>query len=533
MGWLLRRLRGVWSGRKPHAPGGVAKSGIIAPMDDNLPPLIQALLEPKRYPGAVGRVELVQTHISWVLLAGDFAYKIKKPVKLSFLDFSTLALRQRYCESELRLNRRFAPDLYLEVLAIGNTPQDPQWGASSTPIEYAVKMRRFDEAGRLDHVCARGELLPRHLSDLADTVSVFHLAAAVAPPNSPFGAPPQVIGPMRDNFDALLEGLPTADLPNRLKALRAWTEAQFAQLTPLLQTRKQAGWVRECHGDLHLANLVLIDERVRMFDGIEFSDRLRWIDLASEVAFTYVDLLAHQQPGLADWFINEYLSRTGDYEAAALLHFYGVYRAMVRAKVAAIRTRQTQNAGREALAYIALAERLMTPPAARLVITHGLSGCGKTVASNHLLLSDAHASTLRLRSDVERKRLFGLSSSERSGATLNQGIYALDAHGRTYDHLGEQARRLLRAGWSVIVDATFLRRVDRDAFRALARACDVAFSILAPQATPKQLRERILARHALGQDASEATLDVLAQQLATLEPLEPEEVPEIEPARDF
>ncbi|NDP37368.1 MAG: AAA family ATPase [Rhodoferax sp.] len=499
-------------------------------MDDNLPPLIEALLEPKRYPGAVQRVDLVQTHISWVLLAGDFAYKIKKPVKLSFLDFSTLAQRQRYCQNELRLNRRFAPDLYLEVLAIGNTPQDPQWGGLGTPIEYAVKMRRFDEAGRLDRVCARGELQASHVSDLAGTVSAFHQAAAVAPQDSPFGAPPQVIAPMRDNFDALRDGLPATGLPSRLKALHAWTEAQFAQHTPLLQARKQAGWVRECHGDLHLANLVLIDQRVRMFDGIEFSDSLRWIDVASEVAFTYVDLLAHQQSGLADWFIDEYLSRTGDYEAAALLRFYGVYRAMVRAKVAAIRTRQTQDDGSEALAYIALAERLMTPPAPRLVITHGLSGCGKTVASNRLLLSDAHASTLRLRSDVERKRLFGLSGSARSGATLNQGIYALDAHGRTYGHLREQARRLLLSSWSVIVDATFPHRSDRDAFRALARECDVAFSILAPQATPAQLRERILARHALGQDASEATLDVLAQQMRTLEPLGPDEALEIEPS---
>lgn len=502
-------------------------------MDDKLPPLIAALLEPKRYPGAVQRVDLVQTHISWVLLAGDFAYKIKKPVKLSFLDFSTLSARQRYCENELRLNRRFAPDLYLEVLAIGNTPQDPQWGGAGTPIEYAVKMRRFDEAGRLDRVCARGELQASHLSDLADTLSAFHRAAAVAPQDSPFGAPPQVIGPMRDNFDALLEGLPSKDLPDRLKALRDWTEAKFAQLTPLLQARKQAGWVRECHGDLHLANLVLIAGRVRLFDGIEFSDRLRWIDVASEVAFTYVDLIAHQQSGLADWFIDEYLSRTGDYEAALLLRFYGVYRAMVRAKVAAIRTRQTQDDGSQALAYIALAERLMTPPASRLVITHGLSGCGKSVASNQLLLSDASASTLRLRSDVERKRLFGLSGSERSGAPLNEGIYAANAHGLTYDHLLEQARRLLRAGWSVVVDATFLRRTDRDAFRALARECHVAFSILAPQATPKQLRERILARAAQGQDASEATLDVLAQQMRTLEPLGPDEAPEIEPAKDF
>ena len=236
-----------------------------------------------------------------------------------------------------------------------------------------------------------------------------------------------------------------------------------------MEARKQTGRVRECHGDLHLANLVLIDQRVRMFDCIEFNEDLRWIDVANEIAFTYVDLLAHGQPGLADWWVDEVLSRSGDYEAALVLRFYAVYRALVRAKVAAIRMSQTQGDDDEAMAYIALAERLVAPPPARLVITHGLSGCGKTVASSQLLQSDPQASTLRLRSDVERKRLFGLASTARSGSTTNAGIYAPDAHALAYGRLRELAAMLLRAGWSVIVDATFLKRADRDAFRVLAR----------------------------------------------------------------
>src|SRR5450830_328580 len=380
-----------------------ALAGTIAFMNSSLPPLIQALLAPPRYPHPVPQVVLVQTHISWVLLAGDFAYKIKKPVKLPFLDFSTLAQRHRYCEDELRLNRRFAPDLYRGVVGLYNTPQDPQFDGTGPPIEYAVKMRRFDEAGLLDRLCARGELQPRHLTDLADTLVAFHKHAAVAPAASRFGSASGVMTPARDNFKDLLRLLPEADLPERLAALHRWTEAQGRELAPLMTARQQAGRVRECHGDLHLANLVLIDERVRMFDCIEFNDALRWIDVASEIAFPYVDLLAHQQPGLANWFVNEVWSRSGDYEAAQLLRFYAVYRAMVRAKVAAIRADQTQGETSEALAYIALAERLTAPKPLQLVITHGLSGCGKTVASNALLQSDATASTLRLRSDVERK----------------------------------------------------------------------------------------------------------------------------------
>ncbi|MDD5335692.1 MAG: AAA family ATPase [Rhodoferax sp.] len=490
-------------------------------MESNLPPLIQALLESQRYPDATQSVELVQTHISWLLLAGDFAYKIKKPLRLPFLDFSTLAQRQRSCQDELRLNRRFAPDLYLEVVGIFNTPQDPRFAGQDAPIEYAVKMRRFDETGRLDRVCARGELEPRHLSDLADTLVAFHATAAVAPPASRFGSAPQIAAPVRQNFD----DLPIPGLRARLTALRVWTETQFKQLTPVFEARQRAGWVRECHGDLHLANLVLIDQKVRLFDCIEFSEELRWIDVASEVAFTYVDLLAHGQPGLSTWFVNEVLSRSGDYEAALVLRFYAVYRALVRAKVAAIRSSQTRGDDNEVVAYVALAERLVAPPPVRLVITHGLSGCGKTTAAAALLQNDPQASTLRLRSDVERKRRFGLASTAHSDSGSNAGIYSAKASAETYQRLRQLAEMLLRAGWSVVVDATFLKRAERADFRQLAAQTGAAFGILAPPATPAQLRERILARAALGHDASEATLEVLAQQVQTLEPLTADEGP--------
>lgn len=493
----------------------------------DLPPLITALMDPRRYPGTVQQVELVQTHISWVLLAGEFAYKIKKPLKLPFLDFSTLALRQLRCEDELRLNQRFAPDIYLEVVGIFNTPEDPQWQGTGAPIEYAVKMRRFDETARLDRVCARGELRPQHLSDLAATLVAFHKSAASASASSRFGSPPQIAAQAQDNFDDLASALPDADWPARLSALQHWTQDQMAQLTLVMLSRQRSGRVRECHGDLHLANLVLLDGQVRLFDCIEFNEDLRWMDVASEIAFTYIDLLAHGQPGLAGWLVNEYLSCSGDYEAAQVLRFYAVYRALVRAKVAGIRARQTEPAAakdiQEVQAYIALAERLAAPPAPRLVITHGLSGCGKTVASTALLQNDLRAATLRLRSDVERKRLFGLNATARTASGVGDGIYTPQAQRRTFGHLQETAQKLLNAGWSVIVDATFLRRADRAVFETLAHDTGVAFGILAPQATPAQLRERIEARRALGQDASEATLEVLAQQTQVLEPLTAQE----------
>ena len=511
------------------------------PAPNTFPAALQPLLQADRYPAAVSPpVELVETHISWVLLAGEHAYKIKKPLKLPFLDFSTLDLRKRYCDDELRLNRRFAPDIYLGVVPVRDVPgRGPQWGGSDADgpvIDYAVLMRRFDESGRLDRVSARGALTATHLSDLAETVAIFHQGAAMA--HGDHGSPAQVLAPALDNFRDLAQLLPPAlGAQHRLDALRSWTGQQHRALAALMAARQRAGRVRECHGDLHLANMVLIDGRVRLFDCLEFNDALRWIDVANEIAFTYVDLLDHGQAGLANWFVDELLSRSGDYEAAQLLPFYAVYRALVRAKVAAIRAvqqqqpakrqRQVPGPGRdaasfdEALVYIAQAEQLVAPHTPRLIITHGLAGCGKTFASNTLLQSDdpAFARMLRLRSDVERRRLFGLRRNQRSGAAVDAGIYDAGAHRRTYTHLQDTARSLLHAGWSVIVDAAFLRRAERDTFHALADACNAGFAILAPQADVDELRRRITARQASGNDASEATLDVLDKQLRWMEPL--------------
>ncbi|OIN94076.1 MAG: hypothetical protein AUJ20_01865 [Comamonadaceae bacterium CG1_02_60_18] len=492
-------------------------------MDLNLPPLIQALLQPQAYPHKPVQVELVQTHISWVLLAGSYAYKIKKPLKLSFLDFSTLDLRHARCLDELRLNQRFAPQVYLDVVSIYRGPNGPCFEPLGEPVEYAVRMRRFDESARLDHVCARGELTPQHLSALAQTLDDFYAHAERVAPVSQWGTPAQALNYALDNFPDLRRVLDAAASQATLNALQHWTQQQFDALQPLMQARRQGGWVRECHGDLHLGNLVLLDDQVCPFDCIEFSDALRWIDVLSDLAFTYEDLLAHCQPGLACWFINELASCLGFYPSAALLRFYAVYRCLVRAKVAAIRVQQTGEDASPVRAQVALAQRLVAPPALRLTVTHGLSGCGKTWLTDRLLQSSGDGNTLRLRADVQRKRLFGLEPLARSSSALNSGLYAPDAHRRTYDHLRETAASLLGAGWSVVVDATFLRRTDRDAFRNLAHERGAQFGILAPQASPEQLRARIQARQVLGRDASEATLEVLAQQMRQLEPLTDDE----------
>jgi len=461
-----------------------------------LPPLIRSLLDPTRYPHPSGMVELVETHISWVLLAGDYAYKIKKPVVLPFLDYGTVDKRRACCEAELRINRRYAPDTYLGVVEFDGEP--------------AVRMRRFAEADRLDHVCARGELTPNHLSDLARHLADFHAAAAVADPGERFGEPARVLAPALENFEELQRLLPTEAA--RLARLKAWTHVEHAARRDAFARRKATGRIRECHGDLHLGNLVLLNGRPTPFDAIEFNEDLRWIDVAAEIAFTYLDLLDHGQPGLAAWFLNEWLQWSGDYDTLVVLRFYAVYRAMVRAKVAAIQGKEP-----EAAEYLAMAEALTVPAPTTLTVTFGLSGSGKTTAAKAVLLADARAATIRLRSDVERKRLFGLAPDATSGGN----IYGADATARTYDHLRSLAAKIVADGWPILIDAAFLKRAERDNFRAFAAQRHIPFAIIACEAPIDELRRRLTARTG---DASEAPVGVLEQQLQWMQPLDEDEL---------
>lgn len=438
--------------------------------------------------------EVIETHVSWVLLADGLAWKLKKPLKLPFLDYATPALRHQYCVEELRLNRRFAPDLYLGLEAVDDSG------------EWAVRMRRFDEGQRLDHVCARAALTPAHLSGLAQLIHAFHRSAPVAAPDGPFGSPAHVLGPALDNFHDLATLTP--DEQPRLDPLASWTTAEFERHRETFAARLRDGHVRECHGDLHLGNLVLLHGQVIPFDCIEFNDALRWIDVASELAFTWMDLLDRGQPGLAAWLLNEWLSESGDFGAVPVLRFYAVYKAMVRAKVAAL-SRDRAGVAR----YLALAEHLTRPPRPRLVITHGLSGSGKTTHSSRLLMNDPRGATLRLRSDVERKRMHGLAPLTRGSAPL----YTPEATRRTYARLHELAGPILDAGWSVVVDAAFLKRAERDDFHALATRHGADFAILACAAPVETLRERLQNRR---NDASDATAAALEKQREWVEPLD-------------
>ena len=490
---------------------------------------IEALKNPDCYPHPVASVETIETHGNWILLAGDYAYKIKKPVDLGFMDFSTLEKRRFSCEEEIRLNCRLAPAIYHEVLGITGSPEAPRMSGEGEPFEYAVQMTRFDNEQRLDRCLARGELSAEALDRLAEDIAAFHAdapntvadTADTAEGNNRYGDPDALHEMSADNFRDCRRLLPEGDQA-LLSEVEALSEARFQQLAETLAARQQQGHVRECHGDLHLANLVFHEDRIQAFDCIEFNPDFRWIDTANEAAFLTMDLKYRGRPDLASRWLNAYLEASGDHQAVPLLGFFEAYRAMIRAKVTLIRASQhpgSEEATREeaaARAYIQLAHNSLETGRGRIIIMMGLSASGKSHIARQLVQA---LPALRLRSDVERKRLFGLDTLADTRAEIDSGIYTPEASRQTYQRLADLARLIASAGYTVIVDATFLQKPHRERFRQLAADNKLGFTILHTGAPLEVLEARIRQRQAHGTDPSEADITVLHAQRDEIEAL--------------
>ena len=510
----------------------------LAELADEQRTLVRTLLDPARYPHPVASVTLIETHISYVLLTGRFAYKIKKAVDFGFLDFSTLEKRRLFCAEELRLNRRLAPQLYLAVVPIGGSVRAPRIGdatdqrapsepiAPIEPIEYAVKMVEFPQSALFDQRLVRGDLGARQIDALADVVAAFHAQAASASPTGEFGAPALIWRMAADNFRQL-PSVPGDDGDAaRRAALAAWSREEYARLAAVFAERRRAGLVRECHGDLHLGNIALIDDRPVVFDCIEFDAQLRWIDVINEVAFLCMDLAERGRADFANRLLNRYLEASGDYSGLRCLPFYLVYRALVRAKVAGLRAAQETAADSRhqleiSAQYLAFAGRAVLPRSRQLLLMHGVSGSGKSWVSQALV---ERLGALRLRSDVERKRLCGLPALARSASAVDCGLYDEDMTRTTYRQLLRSAREVLAAGFPVLIDAAFLRRWQREMFCELAAQLNVPWRIISCRADDATLRRRIVAREQSGGDASEADLAILDHQLRSSDPLSPAEV---------
>jgi aminoglycoside phosphotransferase family enzyme/predicted kinase len=487
--------------------------------------LIAALQNPALYAHPVEAFQVIETHISWVLLTGPYAYKFKKPVDFGFLDFTTLDARRHFCEEEVRLNQRLTKGLYLEVIAIGGSAEAPVLNATSAPIEYAIRMRQFPQADLLSAIQARGELGNGHIDQLAESIARFHLAAPRVLAENPLGSPETVHAPVTQNFEQIRPLLrDSADLM-QLDALEAWADSTFERLEALLAQRKAEGFIRECHGDIHLGNAALIDGQVVLFDCIEFNEPFRLTDTYADVGFLVMDLEDRGLKCLARRFLSGYLELTGDYQGLELLNYYKAYRAVVRAKVALFGLSEQSTPLERAAAlrqyrrYAGLAESYSAIPSRFLAITHGVSAVGKS----HVALRLVEAlGAIRLRSDVERKRLFGAQQSADEGQ-LDAGIYNPDASQATYQHLHRLADRVLHAGFPVVVDATYLKHPQRQGAARVAEETGVPFLILDCQAPEAVIAGWLEQRQREARDPSDATLDVIKTQQATREPLDAQE----------
>ena len=483
--------------------------------------LINKLRDKAAYPHAVESLKIMETHISWVILTGDIAYKIKKPVDLGFVDFTKLARRKYFCDEELRLNQRTAPDLYLDVVPIADTAEGPRIGRQPA-VDYAVRMRQFPTEARLDRQLESGRLGLEDMRALAEIVACFHESL---PPRYP-GKPAEEIKKLRqfalDNFDQIKAACDGDSPPPNLSQIEAWTRDQFETLSPFMMHRANHGFIRECHGDLHLANIARLTDRIILFDCLEFDPDLRWIDAINDIAFLVMDLIAHGRDDLAFVFLNAYLEHTGDYEGVAVLRFYLVYRCLVRAKVAAMQPMAKNDhgaasTGNTSKRYLRLARMLVnhsTPP--RLFITYGFSGVGKTWLGDRLIRT---LPAIRVRSDLERKRLHNLVAREQSASGIESGIYTATATDHTYECLAAYCETGLQAQFDMIADATFLHHRHRKLFLELADRLQIRPVILDCSAPVETLRQRIRARCADPRRVSEAGLAVLDHQLAHHDPL--------------
>ncbi len=463
------------------------------------------------YDPAVERVETIETHVSLVFLAGDRAYKLKRAVRLPYLDFSTVEQRRQACAAELALNRRTAPALYLEIRRLGRDRSGAVGFSEQGPaIDWVVVMRRFDQGLLFDALAKSGSLEPPIMDALADHIAAFH-EAAERRFDQGGAATLADIAETNHGLLAAAQGAGFArDLVERIRQM--WRE-RVAEVAALLDDRRAAGKVRRCHGDLHLRNICLLDGEPTLFDCLEFSEALASIDILYDLAFLLMDLEHRGLAPLANRVLNRYLDRSGEDAGLAAMPLFLSLRAGIRAHVTASALEQAESADKaaemaaEARRYLDLALRLLEPHPVRLVAVGGLSGSGKsTLAAGLAPELGLRPGARILRSDVTRKLLLGVAPETK----LPEGAYTPEITRRVYDTLRQKAATALGAGYSVVIDAVSLLAAERQAFAAVARAAGVPISGLWLDAQAAIMAERLDARRG---DASDATAAVLAQQL--------------------
>ncbi|MEI6206166.1 MAG: AAA family ATPase [Desulfuromonadales bacterium] len=487
------------------------------------PTILKSLMKPTAYPVQTSTVELVQTHVSWIFLTETHAFKIKKPVNFGFLDFSSIDRRRFYCNEELRLNRRLCPDIYEAVVELRESTRTGVAFYGSGPIiDYAVMMKRLPADNMLDILVESGKATTADMKNVADVISTFHAKALSSPYISNFGSLEKIQFNWRENFEQLITF--TTTLPaTEQEIIRSWVMTFIETNRDLFNRRKEQGFIRECDGDLHLENICLVEDRVYIFDCIEFNERFRFCDTTADLAFLLMDLDFHNRSDLSEAVIKAYSAASGDSDLSELIDFYKIYRAVVRGKVESFRlndsgipANERESAQRRAIRYFRLArgyiERLTLHPT--LFITCGTMGCGKSTLAEQLAFE---LGIKAYNSDIIRKKIAGFPPVTTVGEEYGQGLYADSVSEETYTELERLAEYELIAGHSVIIDASFRSSAVRVRFAGLAARWKTGFIILMVSCGYEEQKKRLLGRTAGGHSVSDGRIDLLEQQKAGFE----------------
>lgn len=489
------------------------------------PELVEALLRPQAYPPEERpeRVELVEIHISWLFLTGGYVYKVKKPLDLGFLDFTTLERRRSFCEQEVSLNRRLSPEVYLGVVEIHLGPQGYAVEGSGELVEYAVKMRQLPGDRALRELLRHGDASPEMVPRLAHKVWEFHTGAETGPEITRLGGLEAVRANMEENFHQTREFIGQT-IPQRVfDRIRAFCEPFVEVRQDLFQRRQQEGRVRDCHGDLHTSNIFLLNGDVSIIDCIEFNQRFRYSDVASDLAFLAMDIDYCDEPGLSRLLVDTYIEASGDTGLRETLDFYKCYRAYVRGKVNSFRLRDQELPAEEKAAVASKARRYFDLAASYtpdlppfLLIIAGLMGTGKSFVAKSLA---GCLKTKVLSSDVLRKELAGVPSMERHHEAWGTGLYDEEQSDATYQELHRRARTRLEAGRSTILDASYRSREWRQGARQVASECGVPFLAVECVAPEEVLRQRLEARVRRPGVPSDGRWEIFHQQREAFEPV--------------
>ncbi|MEA5576370.1 AAA family ATPase [Anabaena sp. UHCC 0451] len=491
----------------------------------NLPALIEQMLQPGFYPHAVIEpIQLIQTHVSYVLLTGDYVYKLKKPVNFGFLDYSTLEKRLHFCHEELRLNQRGAGELYLQVLPITLRSEQYQLGGTEEVVEYALQMHQFPQDALFSELFTQGKLNEMHLQELGRVVAEYHSKAQTNDYIRSFGEVSQVRLAINENYEQTLKYIGGPQTQQQFTETKAYTEKFFTQRPELFANRVTNNYIRECHGDLHLRNIAIWHDKIMLFDCIEFNEPFRCVDVMYDVAFTVMDIEAKGRKDLGNAFLNAYVEQTGDWEGLQVLPLYLSRQAYVRAKVTSfllddpnVPAEVKAAAAKTASAYYHQAWQYTKPKQGQVILMSGLSGSGKSTTARYLA---RQLGAVHLRSDAVRKHLAGIPLLERGG----EEIYTPEMTQRTYDRLLTLGITLANQGWRVILDAKYDRQHLRQNVIAQATQHQLPLQIIHCTAPLEVLQERLVNRTG---DIADATADLLVSQLNQAEPFTGKEQPYI------